>query len=174
AADVVFDVDFSSPSNPEADRALAEALRRAGGSIVLPVFRQTRTRQRDAAIHVNRPLPAFEAHAWLAIVNVTVEPDGRVRRYSFGETVDGAFLPSVGALLAGRYEANDEPLRIDFSIQAATLPVVSYADVLHGVPSALAKIKGRKVIVGSSAIELGDQFSVPNGRVVPGPQIQML
>jgi diguanylate cyclase (GGDEF)-like protein/PAS domain S-box-containing protein len=51
---------------------------------------------------------------------------------------------------------------------------VSYADVLHGVPAALAKIKGKKIIVGSTAIELGDQFSVPNGRVLPGPQIQML
>src|SRR5262249_34904382 len=130
--------------------------------------------QQDAAIHVNRPLPEFDAHAWSAVVNVAVEPDGLVRRYSFGEMVDGAFLPSVGALLAGRYETSDEPLRIDFGIQAATPPVVSYADVLHGVPSALAKIKGKKVIVGSTAIELGDQFSVPNGRVVPGPQIQML
>jgi len=172
--DVVFDVDFSSPSNPESDRALAEALQRAGGSIVLPVFRQAVTRQKDAAIHVNRPLPQFDAHAWSAIVNVAVEPDGLVRRYSFGETVDGVFLPSVGALLAGKYESKEAPLRIDFSIQAASLPVVSYVDVLHGVPAALAKIKGKRVIVGSTAIELGDQFSGPNGRIVPGPQIQML
>jgi diguanylate cyclase (GGDEF)-like protein/PAS domain S-box-containing protein len=174
ATDVVFDVDFSSPSNPEADRAFAEALRRAGGSVVLPVFRQAMTRQRGAAIHVNRPLPQFDANSWSAIVNVTVEPDGLVRRYSFGEVVDGQFLASVGALLAGRYDAKEEPLRIDFGIKAATLPVVSYVDVLHGVPDALAMLKGRKVIVGSTAIELGDQFSVPNGRVLPGPQIQML
>ena len=174
ASDVVFDVDFSSPSNPDADRALAEALRRAGGSIVLPVFRQAATRQKGAAIHVNRPLPQFEQNSWSAVVNVTVEPDGLVRRYSFGETVDKDFLPSVGALLAGKYESKDEPLRIDFGIQAATLPVVSYADVLRGDPATLAKLARRKVIIGSTAIELGDQFSVPNGRVIPGPQIQML
>ena len=174
ASDIVFDIDFSSPSNPDADRAFAEALRRAGGSIVLPVFRQAARRQKDAAIHVNRPLPQFEQNAWSAVVNVTVEPDGLVRRYSFGETIDGAFVPSVGALLAGQYQSKDEPLRIDFGIQAATLPAVSYADVLRGDPATLAKLAGKKVIVGSTAIELGDQFSVPNGRVVPGPQIQML
>jgi diguanylate cyclase (GGDEF)-like protein/PAS domain S-box-containing protein len=174
ATDVVFDIDFSSPSNPDADRAFAEALQRAGGSIVLPVFRQSASRQKGPAIHINRPLPQFDAHAWSAIVNVRVEPDGLVRRYSFGETIDGAFLPSVGALLAGKYESKDEPLRIDFSIQVATLPVVSFADVLRGDPAALRKIAGKKVIVGSTAIELGDQFSVPNGHVLPGPQVQML
>jgi diguanylate cyclase (GGDEF)-like protein/PAS domain S-box-containing protein len=174
ATDVVFDIDFSSPSNPDADRAFAEALERAGGSIVLPVFRQSASRQKDAAIHVNRPLPQFDAHAWSAVVNVRVDPDGLVRRYSFGETIDGAFLPSVGALLAGKYESKDEPLRIDFSIQAATLPVVSFADLLRGDPAAVRKVAGRKVIVGSTAIELGDQFSVPNGHVLPGPQVQML
>ena len=174
ASDIVFDVDFSSPSSPDGDRALAEALRRAGGSVVLPVFRQAASRQKGAPVHVNRPLPQFDAQAWSAIVNVTVEPDGLVRRYSFGESLDGAFLPSVGALLAGRYESRDEPLRIDFGIDPATLPSVSYVDVLHGVPAALARLAGKKVIIGSTAIELGDQFSVPNGRVIPGPQIQML
>ena len=42
------------------------------------------------------------------------------------------------------------------------------------MPAALARLKDKKVIVGATAIELGDRFSVPNGRVVPGPQLQML
>ena len=37
---VVFDVDFSSPSNPAADLAFADALQKAGGSVVLPAFKQ--------------------------------------------------------------------------------------------------------------------------------------
>src|SRR5262249_20681270 len=41
ASDVVLDVDFSSPSNPAADQALADALQRSGGSVILPVFRQS-------------------------------------------------------------------------------------------------------------------------------------
>src|SRR4051812_47889163 len=32
ASDIVFDVDFSSPSNPAADQAFADALQQAGGS----------------------------------------------------------------------------------------------------------------------------------------------
>ena len=112
--------------------------------------------------------------AWSALVNVAVEPDGLVRRYSFGETLDGQFVPSVGALLAGKYDSDGPPLRIDFSIRADSLPTISYVDVLHGDPTAMQKLKGKKVIIGGTAIELGDRFSVPNGRIIPGPLLQML
>jgi diguanylate cyclase (GGDEF)-like protein/PAS domain S-box-containing protein len=175
ARDIVFDVDFSSPSGPASDLAFADALQKAGGSVVLPAFKQLVANGEGGwSVHVNRPLPEFDKNAWSAIVNVGVEPDGLVRRYSFGETLDGKFLPSVGALLAGKYESNEAPLRIDFSIRAASLPVVSYGDVLRGDPAALAKIKDKKIIIGATAIELGDRFSVPNGGVIPGPELQML
>src|ERR1043166_6584404 len=155
-------------------QSLADALQKAGGSVVLPAFKQLVRTSDGATIHVNRPLPQFEKHAWSAIVNVAVEPDGLVRRYSFGESLDGKFLPSVGALLAGKYTSKDAPLRIDFSIRADSLPTVSYVDVLRGDPAAAKALNGKKVIVGATAIELGDRFSVPNGRVIPGPQLQML
>ena len=40
ASDIVFDVVFSSPSNPVSDQAFADALQKAGGSVVLPAFKQ--------------------------------------------------------------------------------------------------------------------------------------
>jgi diguanylate cyclase (GGDEF)-like protein/PAS domain S-box-containing protein len=175
AADIVFDVDFSSPSNPAADQAFAEALQKAGGSVVLPAFKQwTADGAGGKKLYVNHPLPQFDPYAWSAIVNVAVERDGLVRRYSFGEPLGDKFLPSVGALLAGKYDSNEPPLRIDFSIGTASLPTVSYIDVLRGDPAAFKTIKGKKVIIGATAIELGDRFSVPNGHVIPGPQLQML
>lgn len=173
-SDIVFDVDFSSPSNPASDQAFVDALQAAGGSVVLPALKQWVNGKNGRIVHVSRPLPQFARHAWSAIVNVTVEPDGLVRRYSFGETLDGRFLPSVGALLAGKYDGGRQPLRIDFSIDAASLPVVSYVDVLRGDAAALQKLNGRKVVIGATAIELGDHFSVPNGQVLSGAQLQML
>ena len=174
ASEIVFDVDFSSPSNPTADRSFVDALKKAGGSVVLPAFMQWVDHGGGRTIHVNRPLPMFDQHAWSAIVNVAVEPDGLVRRYPFGETLDGRFLPSIGALLAGKYAAHEQPLRIDFSIQTETLPTISYVDVLRGDAAALRKLRNKKVVIGATAIELGDRFSVPNGRVIAGPQLQML
>ena len=110
--DVAFDVDFSTPSDPASDRAFVEALRRAGGSTVLPAFKQPGA---DGVTYFNRPLPQFRDEAWTSVVNVTVEPDGLVRRYSFGQKLDAEFLPSMGAVLAGRFDADSPSFLIDFS-----------------------------------------------------------
>ena len=116
--DVAFDVDFSTPSDPTSDLAFVEALRSAGGSTVLPAFKQLAA---NGATYFNRPLPQFRDQAWTAVVNVAVEPDGLVRRYSLGQKLDAEFLPSMGAVLAGRFDANSPSFLIDFSIRSATM-----------------------------------------------------
>ena len=127
----MFDVDFSTPSDAASDRAFVEALQSAGGSVVLPSFKQPGT-DGGMTLHVNRPLKQFADHAWPAVVNVAVEPDGLVRRYPFGEKLDGEFLPSMGAVLAGQYDDKRAPFLIDFSIRTASIPKVSFVDVLRG------------------------------------------
>ena len=42
-SDIVFDVDFSTPSDAKSDQAFLEALRDAGGSVMLPSFKQPGT-----------------------------------------------------------------------------------------------------------------------------------
>lgn len=174
--DIVFDVDFSSPSNAAADVAFAEALRSAGGSVVLPSFQQPTTTPngKTSSLHVNRPLPAFLAQSWSAIVNVAVEPDGRVRRHPVSDRVDGHLVPSMAAVVAGQADLAKPPFLIDFGIRAASVPVVSYVDVLNGEAAALRAVSGKKVIIGGTALELGDRFSVPNGAVIAGPLLQVL
>jgi diguanylate cyclase (GGDEF)-like protein/PAS domain S-box-containing protein len=171
--DVVFDIDFSTPSDPASDQAFADALENAGGSVVLPTFKQPGAGN-GSAIHINRPLKIFADHSWSAVVNVRVEPDGRVRRYPFGEILDGRFLPSMGALLAGEYAEHREPFLIDFGIRAASIPKVSYIDVLRGDAATLDLLRDKKVVVGGTALELGDRFGIPNGGVVSGPWLQAI
>jgi len=174
ATDIAFDVDFSTPSTPEFDQALAEALKKASGSIILPTFEQVIDPRNRATIHLNRPLPSFAKQAWPAVVNISAETDGTVRRYPYGETIDGTFLPSMGAILTGRYETAKAPLWIDFSIVPASIPSVSYKDVLAEDPTVLPLLKGKKVLVGGTALELGDRFNIPNGHMVPGVVLQAL
>lgn len=175
ATEILFDIDFSARSNPADDTAFAQALAKAGGSIVLATFQQRAgDLNRGVTLHVNRPLPEFAAHSWPAVVNVLPETDGLVRRYGLGSRTDGEFQPSFGALLVGRHNEQAPPFRIDFSIRTETVPTVSYMAVLDGEPRALAQLKGRKVIVAGTAVELGDRFNVPNGRVIPGSMLQLL
>ena len=170
--DIALDVDFSTPSDAASDRNFAEALESAGGSVVLPSFQQPRTDR--TTLHVNRPLQQFSEHSWPAVVNVEVGPDGLVRRYPFGEKLDGEFVPSMAAVLSGQYAEKRAPFLIDFSIRTAGIPKVSFVDVLRGDEATLQKLRGKKVIVGGTALELGDRFSVPNGVILSGPVLQTL
>src|SRR5437764_9499013 len=170
--DIALDVDFSTPSDASSDRNFAEALQSAGGSVVLPSFHQPRTDR--TTLHVNRPLQQFAEHSWPSLVNVEVGPDGLVRRYPFGEKLDGKFVPAMAAVLSGQYAEKRTPFLIDFSIRTAGIPKVSFADVLRGDPATLQKLQGKKVIVGGTALELGDRFSVPNGVILSGPVLQTL
>jgi diguanylate cyclase (GGDEF)-like protein/PAS domain S-box-containing protein len=173
ASDIAFDIDFSAASTPEADQAFADALRRAGGSVLLPAFKQVARERGAATVMVDRPLPQFRPHAWLATINIVPDADGVVRRYAFGDTLDGEFVPSLGALLTGRYQTGGSML-IDFGIRAASVPTVSYMDVVRRDGAAMRMLAGRKIIVGATAIELGDRVNVPNGQVIPGPLLQAL
>ena len=173
--DIAFDVDFSAPSDPASDREFVEALRGAAGSVVLPSFQQPGADPANpGAIHINRPLKPFADQSWAALVNIAIEPDGRVRRYPFGDKLGGEYLPSMSAMLAGQYSNKSAPFLIDFGIRAGSVPSVSFVDVLRGDAATLAKLRDKKVIVGGTALELGDRFSVPNGRILSGPVLQAL
>jgi diguanylate cyclase (GGDEF)-like protein/PAS domain S-box-containing protein len=169
-------VDFSTPSDPASDREFVNALAEAGGSVVLPSFKQPGVGAGSAAssVHINRPLKEFSDQSWSAMVNVHVEPDGLVRRYPFGELFEGEFLPSMGAVVAGQYRRGEAPFLIDFSVRPDSIPTVSYADVLRGDKATLDRLRNKKIIVGGTALELGDRFSIPNSRVVSGPLLQAL
>jgi diguanylate cyclase (GGDEF)-like protein/PAS domain S-box-containing protein len=171
--DIAFDVDFSSPSDPASDRDFIAALQAAAGSVILPSFQQPGAEPADpAAPHINRPLKPFADQSWPALVNIAIEPDGRARRYLFGDWLGDKYVPSMGAMLAGQFVSKPMPFFIDFGIRSDSVPSVSFVDVLHGDAAALARLKNRKVIVGGTALELGDRFSVPNGEILSGPVMQ--
>lgn len=169
-ADIVFDVDFSSRSTDAADTAFADALRRAQGSVVLASFVQGT----DAGLRLERrPLAEFRQHSWLAVANISPDSDGLIRRYSFGGEIDGRFEPTMGAMVAGIHRADGGSFGIDYSIRVESIPTVSIADVLAGKIAA-SELAGKKVVIGATAIELGDRFNVPNGKIIPGTALQVL
>lgn len=172
AQDVAFDVDFSTPSDPASDAAFLTALREVGGSTILPSFKQPAPN--GGAAHVNRPLKPFSNQSWPAVVNVAIESDGLVRRYPVSEKLGDSQMPSMAVVLAGQDANRRPPFLIDFSIRAASIPTVPYSDVLRGDTATLDKLKDKKIIIGATALELGDRFSVPNGKIISGPALQAL
>lgn len=172
AATIAFDVDLSSASNPADDAAMAAALARAGGDVILPTFRQKSSSQGHDDSE-NLPIPAFRDHAFLGAVNVQPDPDGQLRHYSTGTKTAGSPRPSIAALLAGSSGQIGSSFRVDTAIDPASIPRVSAIDILNGriAPGAL---KGKSILIGATAIEMGDRYVVPGHGILPGVVVQVL
>lgn len=166
AALIAFDVDFSSPSRPPEDAAMAAALGRAGGSVVLPTFR--RVGVVDAA-----PIPSFASQSFLATAEVFTEADGELRHMPYGVEVGGVPRPSLASMVAERPGGAGELFAIDRSIDPASIPRHSMADVVAGrVPA--AALAGKRILIGATAIEVGDRYTVARHGLLPGVVVQAL
>jgi diguanylate cyclase (GGDEF)-like protein/PAS domain S-box-containing protein len=174
AAQVALDIDFSAKSSPDEDEALAAAIARAPDRIILPVFRQRVTLGdgQDGTAYT-APLPRFRRHARLASVNTVPDGDGLIRRHSLRDIWQDELVATMPAVLAGRGAAPPETFHIDYGIRPESIPVLSYIDVLQGRFHA-GSVRGKTVIIGAFAVELGDIYAVPVYTALPGPLVQAL
>lgn len=172
ARSIVFDVDFSSSSDPAEDLAFAKALEAASATIVLPTFGQNAEfgskRQIDAL-----PIPPLRRHASLASVSVTPDADGLVRQMPLGTITDGTPRPSLSAQIAGVAGDVGVEFPVDYAIDPATIPRHSFVSVANREFDAAA-IRGKDVLIGATAIEMGDRYATPRHGVLPGVIVQAL
>lgn len=169
---ISFDVDFSSSGDAAGDAALAAAIKDARAPVALPTYAQAAgfadQRQLDSL-----PIPALREHAHLASVSVVPDRDGHVHRMPFGTVTSATARPSLSAFVAGRAGAVEEFFPIDFGIDPATIPRHSFIAIEQGlIPE--GSLKDKDVIIGATAIELGDRYAVPRHGVIPGVIIQAL
>lgn len=169
---IAFDVDFSALSTPSDDAALAAALRRAQGSVILPTLRQRET-FRSSEFVDNIPPEPFRENAFLASVNIMPDADGYVRQMLLGLETAGVPRPSLAAMVAERQAQAGRSFAVDYAIDPNSIPRHSFIDVIEGrVP--VAELAGKRVIVGATAVEIWDRYPVPNHGVMPGVVIQAL
>lgn len=172
ASTIAFDIDFSSTTIPAEDVALATALANAKSTVVLPTFRQRAGGSSQTMVE-SLPAPVFRRNAFLGSVNVHPDPDGIMRRYSTGTVTQGIARPSLAAVIgnfAGRVEQN---FLIDTAIDPATIPRHSFVDLVEGrIPPDV--LRGKQVLIGATAIELGDRYVLPRHGIVPGVVAQAL
>lgn len=172
ARSVVFDIDFSSQGSGEGDTAFANAIAKAETSVVLPTFAQGASETADEMVEA-LPIPKLRRHTSLASVSVRPDADARVRRMVFGTITEATPRPSLSAQIAGVSGAVGQDFSIDFSINPKTIPRHSFIDIENGNFDK-SQVSGRDVIVGATAIELGDRYGVPTYGVIPGVTIQAL
>ncbi len=172
ARTIGFDVDFSAPSSATDDAQFAAALAKAGGSVILPTFRQPIASGKSDFLE-NVPIPELRGHGFLASVNVHPDGDGQVRTYHGGVETAGKTRPSLAAVITEHSGQSVDAFPIDTAIDPASIPRLSFSDVVAGAfPRDV--VKGKRVIVGATAIELGDRYAMPGQGVIPGVVIQAM
>jgi EAL domain-containing protein (putative c-di-GMP-specific phosphodiesterase class I)/CHASE2 domain-containing sensor protein len=172
AASIVFDVDLSATADAEGDRAFADALARANGLVALPTFGQ------DAGSGDRRtidtiPLPQFRKSVALASVSIRPDADGLVRNMPLGTITAGTPRPTLSGYIAAVMGSADRDFLIDQSIDPDTIPRLSFVAVRDGRFDP-AQVRGRNVLIGATAIEMGDRYGTSQWGVIPGVVIQAM
>ncbi|RDE05925.1 putative bifunctional diguanylate cyclase/phosphodiesterase [Sphingomonas aracearum] len=172
AASIVFDVDLSAASSPAGDAAMAAAIKRANGLVALPTFAQrSRTGERRSIDAL--PIAILREHAALASVSIAPDRDSIIRQAPFGTITQGTPRPSLSAYIAGRSGAADTFFPIDYTINPASLPRLSFVAVRDGRFDPRL-VRGRNILIGGTAVEMADRYGTPHWGVLPGVIVQAL
>ena len=114
----------------------------------------------------------FPAHAAFEL-----DDDGILRRISSTKQDSRVSLPAFALAVAGRVSRfpipSGHPLIPGFRVPPDAVPVVSAADLLNGDRSVLDRLRGRAVVIGLTALALGDRVMTPRSRrtIAPGVQV---
>jgi adenylate cyclase len=195
AALIGYDVTFAEPTEPDEDRALAEAVSE-GTDVVLAanaIFPAARLQDPPRADDLDLPIPELaRAAALVAHANVIPDPDGVVRALPpVIESPDGTYVPSLSLGLYALAEELDGQLTfrpdgwqigdrliptgrahlMDVNFSApAEYPRYSAADVIEGEVPADA-FEGKIVLVGATALGLGDTRLTPLDKATGEPGV---
>ncbi|KWV92653.1 EAL domain-containing protein [Erythrobacter sp. YT30] len=171
AKQIAFDIEFSAQSTPEQDGIFAKALAEAEASIVLPTFRQVNGASDDQVVSEALPIPELREHAFLASVNVLPDANGQITHYGFGTVTQNVPRPSLASMISGTAGDITDTFRVDQAISPASFDRISFVDLLDGTIPA-AKVRGKRVMIGATAIELGDRYPTSLYGVQPGVVVQ--
>jgi CHASE2 domain-containing sensor protein len=164
---IIFNIDFTSPApDVRQDWAFANALKRAGGSVVLPGTLQPLSAGSDPLVSFVPP-PVLSKNSLLSNIYIRFET-GLAVYENYGITLRGRYAPSIATYIADRSDIpNRGVFPIDWSIDPASFDRISYADVIDGYydPSFF---RGRIVLIGATADRLDDKFASPVYGLVPG------
>ncbi|WP_370336619.1 CHASE2 domain-containing protein [Parvularcula marina] len=156
AKQVAFDIDFSSRG--QGDERFAEAIENSSVPVYLATFRQEFQGAPGVIAEIS-PNPTLKGHARLATTTFPIDEDGIVREMPAYDPFSHGNVPQL-ALALNEREPFEGLRTINFAHDLRELPVISFVDVLDGADIS-EYVRGRTVFVGSTAIELGDEFAIP-------------
>ncbi|WP_338504196.1 EAL domain-containing protein [Sphingomonas kaistensis] len=171
AEDIHLDIIYDSPSKPSDDRVFAKALKKSGRVVLAD--RHVLGTSTDLYVPATRPLPVFRRDARTASISTVYDFKGAIWTSTLSAEIDKKVVPTFAASLAKRLTEPDRDFWIDYSVKPQTVPYHSASDLLTGKlkPDAL---KGKQIIIGLNADQLGDQFWIPGWGRMAGAYVQII
>ena len=167
---IFLDILYTGPSNPRDDAALAEAFRKSG-----KVTLASATRLGESAGSLARGFPIAQLADLTEEASIAVYYNwqGAAWKLNYATRYGTRHIPSLAAAMANKEGPAETQFPVDYSFDVDSVPRVSAADVLAGsVDPGL--FKGRQVVFGTSAYQLGDQYTIPGRGKRAGVFIQIL
>lgn len=168
--EIVYDVQFTEPTDPRDDNALIGSIGRAGGAVLATTV--TNGRGGTDVFGGNSTLALIHSQAGWSSFPLT--SGGVIERMPY--EVSG--LPSLAVVAATRLSGH-APARagfanggalIDFQGAPGTFPIVSFSDLVQGRISP-AMLRGTIAVIGATAPSLQDVHSTSTG-FMSGPELQ--
>lgn len=166
---IFVDIDFSAPSTSLQDGRLAQSLARAQGLVVLPEFWQPLSVESEPLL-LSEPLAEFRSHAVMGSVNLVSDVDGLVREVPDLKAIGSGSVPPVWRRLTAAVLPSD--LTLDYRVAPASFQKYSYSELIQGVIA--PDLHGKTIMIGATAVELGDIVTVPVYRSMPGVVLQAI
>jgi CHASE2 domain-containing sensor protein len=171
AGTIVYDVQFTEPTEDAEDLALYDAVKRKPGTVLAAteVDDKGETKVLGGAENTDA------AKALVGMANLPTDTGGVIRKYYGG--VGGVPSLAVQAVRSatGRTTKNfddDGEAWIDYQGRPDTFPTLSFIDVENGKFDPAA-VRGKIVVVGASAPSLQDRHATPMSHgLMAGPEVQ--
>ncbi|MEO6581008.1 MAG: EAL domain-containing protein [Sphingomicrobium sp.] len=157
AKKIVFDILYTGPGRAADDRALAEAIERSGK---VTLAAQTRLGGAEGKPNQGLPIKMLAEHGQVASAAWEYNWLGAVWKLNRAVDFQGKPMPTLSASIAGVVGPAEHPYPVDYSFQIDSIPRISASDVING-KVAPARVKGKTVVFGITAFQLGDQYNVP-------------
>ncbi len=154
---ILVDILYTGPGGPSDDRALANTLERSGK---VTLAAQTRLGYLEGKQNNGLPLATFAKHAKVASIAWEYNWQGAVWKLNQANSFNGQPMPTLSASIAGIGGPAGGQYPVDYSFDVDSVPRISAADFLNGQVDP-ARIRGKTVVLGTSAFELGDMYTIP-------------
>jgi EAL domain-containing protein (putative c-di-GMP-specific phosphodiesterase class I)/CHASE2 domain-containing sensor protein len=167
---IFLDFTFYDPTNGQDDRIFADALRRSK-----EVYLAARTRSgtdRDFAVGSSTQAE-FAKYAKLGNISAHYNYQNAIWQLPYALETNGTALPSFATLLANRAGTPGTTFPVDYSVDPASIPTLSAADLLRGDFDPKA-VRGKDVVIGWSSETLGDQYFLPGTGKMGGAYVQII